>query len=209
MREALIRLLTQYGYSCDSSDDYPRLVSAVLSSQPDLVLLDINLPYQDGFEVCRALRRGSAVPILVLTSRATDFDELLSLNLGADDFITKPYNAQVLLARMQKLLSRARGPSAGAVLVHGGLTLNLLTATISHDGREESLTRNELGILRLLMAGRGNILPRDAIINALWQSEAFIDENTLNVNIVRLRRKLASVGLAGYLKTKRGLGYYV
>lgn len=145
----------------------------------------------------------------MLTSRNTDFDELMSLNIGADDFVSKPYNAQVLLARIQKLLSRAGGAQDSAVLTHKGLTLNLLKAEISHNGQNKKLTKNEMGILRLLMVNKGNIIPRDAIIDDLWQSEEFIDENTLNVNIVRLRKTLAEIGLPDYLETKRGLGYLV
>lgn len=145
----------------------------------------------------------------MLTSRNTDFDGLMGLNLGADDFVAKPYNAQILLARIQKLLARPQESQADTVLVHKGLTLHLLKATMSHDGKEIALTKNELGILRLLMLNRGNILPRDALIDELWQSEAFIDENTLNVNIVRLRKKLREIGLPEYLETRRGLGYCV
>ena len=133
----------------------------------------------------------------------------MSLNIGADDFVSKPYNAQVLLARIQKLLSRAGGAQEGVVLTHKGLTLNLLKAEISHNGQNKKLTKNEMGILRLLMVNKGNIIPRDAIIDDLWQSEEFIDENTLNVNIVRLRKALAEIGLPDYLETKRGLGYLV
>ena len=147
--------------------------------------------------------------MIVLTSRNTDFDELMSLNIGADDFVSKPYNAQVLLARIQKLLSRAGGAQDSVVLTHKGLTLNLLKAEISHNGQNKKLTKNEMGILRLLMVNKGNIIPRDAIIDDLWQSEEFIDENTLNVNIVRLRKTLAEIGPPDYLETKRGLGYLV
>ena len=155
IREELSRFLQKYGYECGTDDDFERIVEKCLAAEPDLVLLDLNLPYQDGFQICRELRRKSGVPIIVLTSRSSDFDELMSLNTGADDYITKPYNAQVLLARIQKLI------------------------------------------------------PRDAIIDELWQSEEFIDENTLNVNIVRLRKKLAGIGLPDYLQTKRGMGYCV
>jgi len=159
--------------------------------------------------VCREIRQSSSVPIIVLASRNTDFDELMSLNIGADDFVSKPYNAQVLLARIQKLLSRASEAQDNVVLTHKGLTLNLLKAEISHNGQNKKLTKNEMGILRLLMVNKGNIIPRDAIIDDLWQSEEFIDENTLNVNIVRLRKTLAEIGLPDYLETKRGLGYLV
>lgn len=207
--EELSQLLGKYGYESTSSMDFQNIVKIVLAAKPDLILLDINLPYQDGFQVCREIRRSSNVPIIVLTSRNTDFDELMSLNIGADDFVSKPYNAQVLLARIQKLLKRTYEVQTNSMLFHKGLTINLLKATMSYNGTEVDLTKNELGILRLLMLNKGNIIPRDAIIDELWQSEEFIDENTLNVNIVRLRKKLSGIGLPDYLETKRGLGYKV
>lgn len=209
IREELARLLQKYGYACTAADDFEAAAAQALAARPDLVLLDINLPCGDGFQVCRQIRQQSRVPILILTSRSSDFDELLGLNLGADDYITKPYNGQILLARIQKLLERSGGAQAGALLTHRGLTLDLARAVMSHGGREVPLTKNELGILRLLMLNKGRVLPRDAIIDELWQSEAFIDENTLNVNIVRLRKKLKEIGLPDYLETRRGLGYCV
>ena len=209
IREELEQLLGKYGYDCVSSDDFQNIGETALDAQADLILLDINLPYQDGFQVCRYIRQKSNVPIIILTSRNTDFDELMGLNIGADDFVSKPYNGQVLLARIQKILARTYEVQSNTLLTHKGLTLNLLRATISHDGNEKELTKNELGILRLLMLNKGNIIPRDAIIDELWQSEEFIDENTLNVNVVRLRKKLAEIGLPDYLETKRGMGYSV
>ena len=202
-------LLQKYGYAYESSTDFAHMTDHILKAEADLVLLDINLPYQDGYTICREIRKQSDIPIIVLTSRNTDFDELMSLNIGADDFVSKPYNAQVLLARIQKLLSRASEAQDSVVLTHKGLTLNLLKAEISYNGQNKKLTKNEMGILRLLMVNKGNIIPRDAIIDDLWQSEEFIDENTLNVNIVRLRKTLAEIGLPDYLETKRGLGYFV
>ena len=209
IREELEQLLGKYGYDCVSSDDFQNIGETALDAQADLILLDINLPYQDGFQVCRYIRQKSNVPIIILTSRNTDFDELMGLNIGADDFVSKPYNGQVLLARIQKILARTYEVQSNTLLTHKGLTLNLLRATISHNGNEKELTKNELGILRLLMLNKGNIIPRDANIDELWQSEEFIDENTLNVNVVRLRKKLAEIGLPDYLETKRGMGYSV
>ena len=209
IREELTQLLQKYGYECSSSDDFQNIAERALSSEADLILLDINLPYQDGFQICRYIRQKSTVPIIILTSRNTDFDELMGLNIGADDFISKPYNGQILLARIQKILSRTYEVQDNTMLVHKELTLNLLKATMSCHGKEIELTKNELGILRMLMLNKGNIIPRDAIIDELWQSEEFIDENTLNVNIVRLRKKLAEIGLPDYLETKRGMGYCV
>lgn len=158
IREELVQLLQKYGYQCDSSDDFHHIVQAALSSGANLILLDINLPYQDGFQVCREIRQKSNLPIIVLTSRNSDFDELMSLNIGADDYIAKPYNAQILLARIQKLLARTYEVQDNIVLTHKGLTLNLLKAEISYQGNKKSLTKNELGILRLLIFQNFNLL---------------------------------------------------
>ncbi len=202
-------LLQKYGYAYESSTDFAHITDHILKAEADLVLLDINLPYQDGYTICREIRKQSDIPIIVLTSRNTDFDELMSLNIGADDFISKPYNAQVLIARIQKILKRTYEAQVNSVLIHKGLTINLLKAAASYGDKEVDLTKNELGILRLLVANKGNVIPRDAIIDELWQSDEFIDENTLNVNIVRLRKKLSEIGAPDYLETKRGLGYKV
>lgn len=202
-------LLQKYGYAYESSTDFAHITDHILKAEADLVLLDINLPYQDGYTICREIRKQSDIPIIVLTSRNTDFDELMSLNIGADDFISKPYNAQVLIARIQKILKRTYEAQVNSVLIHKGLTINLLKATASYGDKEVDLTKNELSILRLLVVNKGNVIPRDAIIDELWQSDEFIDENTLNVNIVRLRKKLSEIGAPDYLETKRGLGYKV
>ena len=205
----LITLLEKYGYSCESCCAFKNITEQILAAEPELILLDINLPFQDGFTVCREVRKSSDVPIIVLTSRNTDFDELMSLNIGADDFIAKPYNAQVLIARIQKVIKRTYEVQNNSILIHKGLTINLLKATMCCGESEVELTKNELGILRLLVMNKGNVIPREEIINELWQSEEFIDENTLNVNMVRLRKKLTEIGLPRYLETKRGLGYRV
>ena len=202
-------LLQKYGYAYESSTDFAHITDHILKAEADLVLLDINLPYQDGYTICREIRKQSDIPIIVLTSRNTDYDELMSLNIGADDFISKPYNAQVLIARIQKILKRTYEAQVNSVLIHKGLTINLLKAAASYGDKEVDLTKNELGILRLLVVNKGNVIPRDAIIDELWQSDEFIDENTLNVNIVRLRKKLSEIGAPDYLETKRGLGYKV
>ncbi len=202
-------LLQKYGYAYESSTDFAHITDHILKAEADLVLLDINLPYQDGYTICHEIRKQSDIPIIVLTSRNTDFDELMSLNIGADDFISKPYNAQVLIARIQKILKRTYEAQLNSVLIHKGLTINLLKAAASYGDKEVDLTKNELGILRLLVVNKGNVIPRDAIIDELWQSDEFIDENTLNVNIVRLRKKLSEIGAPDYLETKRGLGYKV
>ncbi len=181
----------------------------ILKAKPHLVLLDLQLPFCDGYTVCRELRRQSDVPVIVVTSRDSELDELMSMNLGADDFVTKPYNTQILLARIASVLSRAWRADSAAKLAHHGLTLDIAASTATAAGQTVELTKNELRILQLLMQGAGRIHTRSEIMEHLWQSDAFIDDNTLTVNINRLRKKLESIGVTGYLVTKRGQGYLV
>lgn len=209
IRIELINFLKKYGYSCDYSSNFQNILQEILDAESDLILLDINLPYMDGFQLCKEIRKQSYIPIIVLTSRDTELDELMSLNLGADDFITKPYNPQILLARIQNNLNRTYEQKNRILIEHNGLTLDFLKGQISYAGKTKKLTKNEIGILRLLMVNKGNIIPRDAIIDEIWQSEEFIDENTLNVNIVRLRKTLSEIGLPNYIETRRGMGYSV
>ncbi|MGG0337189.1 response regulator transcription factor [Priestia aryabhattai] len=207
IRCELMDFLGKYGYECDSSNDFENIVETALQSIPNLILLDLNLPYQDGFQICRQLRKVSSVPIIVVTSRNTPMDELLSLNIGADDFITKPYDLQILLAHIQSVLKRTNESAHNVLLTYKELTLDPLRSEAMSGTEKVELNRNELGLLRLLMLNKGNIIPREELMNELWQNGDFVDENTLNVNVARLRRKLESIGLEGYLMTKRGQGY--
>lgn len=209
IRKELTEFLSKYGYDCSSSVDFKNIVEHTLNSAPDMVLLDLNLPYQDGFQICREIRMSSSVPIIMVTSRNTPIDELLSLNIGADDFITKPYDLQILLAHIQSVLKRTNESSQSVLLTYKELTLDALKSKAISSDMEVDLTKNELGILRLLMLNKGNIISREELMNELWQNGDFVDENTLNVNIARLRRKLESIGLKNYLLTKRGQGYQI
>ena len=201
--------LKKDGHHITTAYGYVEALQKYTLKKYDLFLLDINLPDGNGMNFCQKVRQTSQLPVLFLTANDTEEDMLNGYDAGCDDYISKPYNAQVLLARIQKLLARTYEIQDNVVLTHKGLTLNLLKAEISYQGQRKSLTKNEMGILRLLMVNKENIIPRDAIIDELWQSEQFIDENTLNVNIVRLRKTLAEIGLPDYLETKRGLGYCV
>lgn len=209
IRNELTRLLQKYGYECFSSDDFAHMPDLILSQTPQLVLLDINLPVYDGYYICREIRRQSQIPIIIVTSRDSEVDELMSMNLGADDFVTKPYNTQILLARIASVLKRTYLSEPVNTLSHRGLELDLARSTARFQGNEVELTKNELRILRLLISNKGRIIARDEMMNDLWQSEAFVDDNTLTVNINRLRRKLESIGIEEYLITKRGQGYLV
>ena len=207
IRRELKSLLEKYGYTAVSTEDFQNVVEFTLAEAPQLVLLDINLPVYDGYHICRELRRVTKVPVIVVTSRDSETDELMSMNLGADDFITKPYNTQILLARISALLNRAYNPDASAALSFAGMTLDLGKCLLSGAGGAAELTKNETGIMRLLLKNRDTITSRDELMNELWQSDEFVDDNTLTVNINRLRKKLSEIGLPDALKTRRGQGY--
>ena len=179
------------------------------AAQPALVLLDLTLPGTDGQFICRELRASSDVPLIVLTSRVTEIDEVMSMTMGADDFIAKPYRARVLVARIQALLRRTSDAEGKSTLEHNGLTLDLSRSVARAAGGEVELTKNEMRILALLMRRAGTIVSREALMRDLWDSDAFVDDNTLTVNINRLRATLEKIGVSGYLTTHRGRGYAV
>ena len=199
-------LLDDNGYDSYQLFNFHQVAKKIIEFDPDLVLLDINLPYYDGFYICRELRKSSNIPIIVVTSRDSDMDELMSINLGADDFITKPYNTQILLARIGTLLKRTYNNS-NEIFKLRELTYNLSTSEATFLANKIDLTKNESKILYILFQNKGKIVSRDKLIKALWQDEEFVDDNTLTVNINRLRKKLEELGAKDYLQTKRGQGY--
>ena len=175
---------------------------------PDLILLDIGLPGQDGFSLCADLRRTGVFPVIFVTSRDSNLDEVRALSLGGDDYITKPYNVPVLLARIKAVLRRGGGAmEAPDILESQGLRLNLTKGMVSSGTNSVLLTRNELQILACLMEHEGGIVSRENLIEMLWNSRIYIDDNTLSVNVTRLRGKLAELGLPDLIKTRRGMGY--
>lgn len=204
----LARALEREGFRTAAAERFDRVVPDILAAAPDLVLLDLTLPGTDGQFIARDLREHSQVPIIVLTSRTTEIDEVMAMNLGADDFIPKPYRLRVLVARIQALLRRADG-GAATILSHNGLELDSARSVARANEREVELTKNECRILALLMSRAGQVVSRADIMRDLWESEAFIDDNTLTVNINRLRATLEKIGVANYLVTKRGQGYTV
>ncbi|QWU16973.1 DNA-binding response regulator, OmpR family, contains REC and winged-helix (wHTH) domain [Paenibacillus sophorae] len=210
IRTELSNVLIKEGYKVTALTEFINLPELILSTQPNLLLLDINLPGVDGFTLCTEIRRSSNVPIIFVTSRNSEIDELMSITLGGDDFITKPYNIAVLLARIAALLKRAYSQTAsGDVVKHGGVELHLLSSRMEYDSKSIELTKNELKILHYLMIKKGTIVSRSDIIEHLWDSEMFVDDNTLSVNITRIRNKLESLGITNYIQTKRGQGYMV
>ncbi len=208
MRSELSSFLAKYGYHVVAPKDFQNILDEINKSDADLLLLDINLPSWDGFYICREVRKTSAIPIIVVTSRDSSADELLSLNLGADDFVTKPFDTQILLARIAAILKRSKGAQDEAhVLIYDNLTVNLSNGTIQCNGETEEITRNEIRILTCLIQNRGKIVSRDELMRYMWSMDSFVDDNNLSVNIARLRKKLADMGAGQCIDTRRGLGY--
>ena len=206
IREELSFLLENENYQALPVSDFETIPEQVRSAHPDLVLLDLGLPGRDGLSLCTAIRK--TAPIIVVTSRNSTLDELRALNLGSDDYVTKPYNIPVLLARIKAVLRRSGGESAEPdILKAAGLQLSLTKGTVSAAGQTAELTRNELKILAHLMAHAGEIVSRADLIEALWDSQIYIDDNTLSVNVTRLRNKLEGLGMPDVIKTRRGMGY--
>ena len=206
--EELALLLENEGYIPLPVTNFDDIPGQALREHPDLILLDIGLPGKDGFSLCAALRRVAPAPVIFVTSRDAGVDEVRALSLGGDDYITKPYSVPVLLARVKAVLRRTSGePEPSDVLNVGRLRLSLTKGMVSADGRAVELTRNELQILACLMTRAGQIIPRADLIDMLWDSQIYIDDNTLSVNMTRLRGKLAEIGLPDAIKTRRGMGY--
>ena len=209
IRTELSVFLSRNGYEIEAPERFDDVVSIAVAPTTDLVLLDINLPVFDGFYVTREIRKQSQVPIIVVTSRDTEIDELVGMNLGADDFVTKPYNTQILLARIRSILRRGDPSATGARLSCGRFSLNYARSTLVVDEVEIELTRNELRILGRLCERRGEIVSREDLMLALWDTDVFVDDNTLTVNINRLRGRLDEVGLTELIETRRGQGYLI
>lgn len=209
IRKELKTFLEKNGHFCTVANDFENIIDKVLNSDTELVLLDINLPRYDGFHICREIRKASSIPIIIVTSRDSEIDELMSINWGADDFITKPYNTQILLARISSVLKRSYNANGTDKITYKGLTLYLSRSIIKYGDKVADLTKNEVKILYLFLQKRGVIISRNEIMDYLWQSDNFIDDNTLTVNINRIRKKLSNIGIENFLITKRGQGYMI
>ncbi|MEX0135248.1 response regulator transcription factor [Bacillus nitratireducens] len=208
IREELQNFFIKYGYEVKAPTDFNHIIEYIESENADLILLDINLPVFDGYYICREIRKTSDVPIIMVTSRNSDVDELISMNLGADDFITKPYNTEILLARVTNILRRTSGDfKTNNILIYRDFNLNLSNATVTYQDKSVELTKNEVKILSCLINNRGNIVKRDSLMETLWKSDYFVDDGTLTVNINRLRKKLEEIGIENPIATRRNLGY--
>ena len=207
LRDELKIFLNKNGYEATVLTTFDNTIQEILKRKPDLILLDINLPNTDGEYICKEIRKQSNMPIIIVTSRDNEFDELLSINNGADHYIIKPFNIQILLAKIGSLLRRTNMQEVNDKIDARDFILNTSNNTIEKDGKMIELTKNEYKILKYLVQNRGKIVSREDIMECLWESESFIDDNTLTVNITRLRNKLEELELKELLETKRGQGY--
>lgn len=190
--------------------NFRRIPEEFSKAQPHLVILDIGLPAFDGYHWCREIRSISKVPILFLSSASDNMNMIMAMNMGGDDFVAKPFDMDVLMAKIQALLRRAYDFAGSmTVLEHRGAFLNLENGTLTYEGSGIDLTKNERRILSLLMENKGRIVSRERLMDALWESDCYVDDNTLTVNIGRLRKKLEANGLADFIRTKFGEGYCI
>ncbi len=202
--------LRTWDYEVLYVQDFKTIQEQFIHYQPHLVILDVNLPYYDGYFWCKAIRKQSRVPIIFISSLSDNMNMIMAINLGADDFVVKPFNIDLLVTKIGALLRRSYSYLEELdVIEHRGVVLTLSRSTLDYEGKTLELTKNEHRILRLLFSHIGRVLSRDSLITSLWDDDSFVDDNTLTVNMTRLRKKMASIGLMDFIKTKRGMGYYI
>ena len=205
LREELKVLLDENGYEGIILESFENIKQDTLSINPDLILLDIKIPYINGQQLLKEIRKESDVPIVMVTSKNTEMDEVLSMSYGADDYITKPYNPVLLLLRIEAILKRVNKSNNN--LSYNHVKVNLLKSTLEYEDKELLLSKNEMSIFYFMLMNKGKIVSRDSIMNYLWGNDRFIDDNTLTVNINRLRKKLETIDLKGVIETRREQGY--
>lgn len=211
IRQELKLLLKNALYEVTALEKFTDVAFQVLEAKPDLVLLDLNLPDESGFDICVKIRMSSEVPVIFLTSRTDSMDELNGILKGGDDYITKPFHAPILLARIAAVLKRTKKQEdrEGHILCHKNVELDLAKGKVAFEGRSVDLSRNEIQILHCLFCRRGEIVPRADIVEYLWDNQVFIDDNSLSVNMTRIRGKLEEIGICNFIETKRGMGYRI
>lgn len=190
--------------------DFQKVMSEFAEYSPQLVLMDISLPFYNGYHWCSEIRKVSQVPIIFISSASDNMNIVMAINMGGDDFIAKPFDLTILVAKVQALLRRTYDFTYGSdMLEHRGVILDLSDNSVIYEGNKLDLTKNELRILQVLFEQGGKVVSRDTLMYRIWETDDFIDENTLTVNVTRLRKKLASVGIEEFITTKKGLGYMV
>lgn len=207
---SLQKVLTLWGYDVHVATQFKDVFSEFVSLNPQLVLLDIGLPFFNGYHWCSEIRKLSKVPIVFISSASDNMNIVMAMNMGGDDFISKPFDLHVLIAKIQAILRRTYDFSTSSnLLEHRGAILNINDNSISYNGEKVELTKNEYKILQTLLENKNKTVSRDNLMIKLWETDNYVEENTLNVNVTRLRKKLESIGLNNFIKTKKGLGYIV
>ena len=207
---ALQKHLTTWGFDVRCAEDFRNVLAECTAFDPQLVLLDITLPFYNGYHWCQELRRVSNVPVVFISSASDNMNIVMAMNMGGDDFIAKPVDLSVMMAKIQALLRRTYDFSGTAPLLeHRGAVLNLNDASLTWNGERIELTKNEFRILQTLMENRGKVVSRDKLMTKLWQMDTYVEENTLTVNVNRLRKKLEGAGLSDFITTKVGSGYMI
>ena len=202
--------ITSWGYEAKYITDFQNVLGEFINFDPQLVLMDIGLPFFNGYHWCSEIRKLSKVPIMFISSASDNMNIVLAINMGGDDFIAKPFDLTVLTAKIQALLRRTYDFTGQTTLLeHQGAILNLSDFTLSFEGQKVDLTRNEHKILQTLLENKDVVVSRETLMTRLWETDSYVDENTLTVNIARLRRKLDSIGLEDFILTKKGQGYVV
>lgn len=208
--EAIQKQIRLWGMEARCARDFPNIMGEFADFEPHLVLLDLVLPYYDGYHWCREIRKCSKAPIIFISSASDNMNIVMAMNVGGDDFISKPFDLNVLMAKLQAVLRRTYDfDSSTDVLEYRGVVLNLADASLRYRGKRIDLTKNDYRILQSLMENRGKVVSRETLMQKLWETDSFVDENTLTVNITRLRKKLAEAGLTDFITTKKGMGYLV
>ena len=199
-----------WGYQAYATQNFQNVMEDFAREHPQLVILDITLPFYNGYHWCSEIRKVSKVPILFLSSAADNMNIIMAMNLGADDFVAKPFDLNVLLAKIQALLRRSYDfAGSSSVIEHKGVMFQVNDGTITYNGVKLELTKNESKIMQTLLVNKEEIVTRDTLMTKLWESDSYVDENTLSVNVNRLRKKLAEIGLENFIITKKGIGYRI
>ena len=208
--DILSRQLEKWGYLVRAVQDFDRVMEEFREFQPQLVLMDLSLPFFNGYYWCSEIRKVSDVPIIVISSAGDDMNLVMAINMGADDFLAKPFGMEVVVAKIQAVLRRSYAfVSEKALCCVGNVTLDLTEAVLHYKEKELKLSGNEFGILKILMKNPKRPVSREELMRSLWESEHFIDDNTLTVNVTRLRKKLEEIGLCEFIKTRKGIGYQI
>ncbi len=202
--------MESWGYEVVCVEDFRDVPQIFVKERPQLVLMDISLPFYNGFHWCDEIRKISKVPVIFISSASDNMNIVMAVNMGGDDFVAKPFDLNVLQAKIQAMLRRTYDfAGENHLLEHKGMIFDSSRGIVTYEGARTELTKNEMGILKALLEQKGKIVTRDKLMERLWESDSFIDDNTLTVNVARLRKKLEEVGVADMIKTRKGIGYAV